>query len=160
MIIGYDAKRAFWNNTGLGNYSRFIISGISKYFPDDKLVLFTPGISSHPELISLLPSANVTIKDFGKGIKGKIRRITHFDTKHIHLYHGLSNELPFALKESTKKIVSIHDLLFLRYPSFYPYIDRNIYKWKVLSGCKKADLIIAISEQTKADLINFLNIDE
>ena len=30
MLVGYDAKRAFRNNTGLGNYSRSLISQVVK----------------------------------------------------------------------------------------------------------------------------------
>jgi len=29
MIIGFEAKRAFKNNTGLGNYSRMLICGLA-----------------------------------------------------------------------------------------------------------------------------------
>ena len=31
MRIGFDAKRAFFNNTGLGNYSRDTINILSHY---------------------------------------------------------------------------------------------------------------------------------
>tara|TARA_B100000768_G_C11145491_1_gene317977 strand:+ start:282 stop:458 length:177 start_codon:yes stop_codon:yes gene_type:complete len=33
MKIGFDAKRAFLNNTGLGNYSRDAIRVLSRSFP-------------------------------------------------------------------------------------------------------------------------------
>ena len=39
MRIGFDAKRAFLNNTGLGNYSRDTIRVLSNYFPDNKYFL-------------------------------------------------------------------------------------------------------------------------
>ena len=32
MNIGFDAKRAFTNGTGLGHYSRTLISSLAKYF--------------------------------------------------------------------------------------------------------------------------------
>ena len=67
--------------------------------------------------------------------------------------------MPSGLKNRTKKIVTIHDLIFLRYPDFYPFIDRKIYRKKFKSACKKADEIIAISEQTKKDIIEFFDID-
>ena len=44
MKIGFDAKRAFKNNTGLGNYSRMIISALADARPDIDIVLFTPYI--------------------------------------------------------------------------------------------------------------------
>ena len=42
MRIGFDAKRAFTNNTGLGNYSRDTIQILSKFYKEDKFFLYTP----------------------------------------------------------------------------------------------------------------------
>ena len=32
--LAFDAKRAFHNHTGLGNYSRFILSGLAERYAD------------------------------------------------------------------------------------------------------------------------------
>ena len=45
MKIGFDAKRAFHNNTGLGNYSRFVIDGLMKYFPQNEYFAYSPKLS-------------------------------------------------------------------------------------------------------------------
>jgi len=42
MRIGFDAKRAFKNKSGLGNYSRDLIRGLHQQFPENDYVLFTP----------------------------------------------------------------------------------------------------------------------
>ena len=42
MKIGYDAKRAFANFTGLGNYARSTISNICIVFPAHEYYLYTP----------------------------------------------------------------------------------------------------------------------
>lgn len=74
----------------------------------------------------------------------------------IDLFHGMSNELPRGIhKTPVPSVVTIHDLIFLRYPEFYKYFDRIIYRSKVKYACKAATKIIAISEQTKADIIKF-----
>ena len=49
MKIAFEAKRAFNNFTGLGNYARFVISAIDKHLDADGLLLYTPGIKDHPE---------------------------------------------------------------------------------------------------------------
>ena len=75
--------------------------------------------------------------------------------------HGLSNELPAnILKSGIKTIVTIHDLIFLRFPECYPFIDRKIYAYKFHKACINADHIIAVSECTKADIMNFYKIPE
>jgi glycosyltransferase involved in cell wall biosynthesis len=78
----------------------------------------------------------------------------------IELFHGLTAELPVGIASKTRTVVTIHDLIFLRYPEYYKSIDRWIYTKKYASACKRADLIIAISEQTKQELVSFFNTDE
>ena len=51
MRIGFDAKRAFTNNTGLGNYSRDTIRILSKSFKED-FYLYTPKKSDNFQLSS------------------------------------------------------------------------------------------------------------
>ncbi len=161
MRIGFDAKRAVSNFTGLGNYSRFVISNLMKYYPDHVYKLFIPKLLSeeHSETIhegeKLYTSKN-TRKPFWRtmGIVKDIRR------EKIQLYHGLSNELPFHIdKSGAKSIVTIHDLIFLKYPQFYKLIDRIIYNTKAKYACKVADKIIAVSECTKRDIISSYGIE-
>ena len=42
MKIGFDAKRAFLNTTGLGNYSRTLMSSLAKNYADNQYVLYYP----------------------------------------------------------------------------------------------------------------------
>ena len=44
MRIGFDAKRAFMNASGLGNYSRTLLRSLLNQYPENKYVAFTPGI--------------------------------------------------------------------------------------------------------------------
>tara|TARA_Y100000385_G_C12965081_1_gene581468 strand:+ start:143 stop:1066 length:924 start_codon:yes stop_codon:yes gene_type:complete len=97
-----------------------------------------------------------------KILKGywRSKRITKYLLKEkIQIYHGLSNELPLSIeKTNIKSVVTIHDLIFIRYPKLYSAIDRKIYFKKFKSACQRADKIIAVSEQTKKDIVNFFNI--
>jgi glycosyltransferase involved in cell wall biosynthesis len=49
-------------------------------------------------------------------------------------------------------VVTIHDLIFERYPELYGALDRRIYRWKFRSAAARARLVVAISEQTGRDL--------
>jgi glycosyltransferase involved in cell wall biosynthesis len=78
----------------------------------------------------------------------------------VEIYHGLSGEIPLGIKRTPiKTIVTIHDLIFLRFPAFYSFFDRNIHFLKFKHAAKKADVIIAISEQTKKDVVKFLKVE-
>jgi glycosyltransferase involved in cell wall biosynthesis len=162
MRIGFDAKRAFCNNTGLGNYSRFIIENILN-FKDEKIdvVAFTPKIKKG--YFDIFPKEKILSPQ--KKLMSSIWRI-HFVKKDIKakaldIFHGLSSEIPlFVNWKNTKTVVTIHDLIFLKYPQYYHFFDALIYKFKYKYACHKADKIIAISQQTKNDIINHFGIAE
>ena len=62
--------------------------------------------------------------------------------------------------QKTKMVVTIHDLIFIRYPGYFPAVDRKVYMTKVKYACRVADIVIAICEQTKKDLIEILHVPE
>ncbi len=51
----------------------------------------------------------------------------------------------------------MHDLIFERYPGQYNPIDVATYRRKAKYACKVAHKVVAISEQTKADLVTYYN---
>jgi len=168
MNIGFDSKRAFFNNTGLGNYSRDTIRILGKYFPSNKYFLYTPKIITNNRLNFIRESNNYFVRS-PKNILNKIFK-NYWRTKNIvknliddqiDIYHGLSHELPLGIeKTNIKSIVTIHDLIFIRFPHFFSSIDRKIYKYKCKSACERASKIIAVSNQTKRDIIQYLKISE
>jgi len=165
MHIGFDAKRAFKNFTGLGNYSRAVISILSNFYPDNEYFLYTPYYKPHP-LLTFSDPPNVFVRKpegFLKRFPTAWRRLGMTDDirfDKINLFHGLTAELPSGLPPKIKSVVTIHDLIFLRYPEYYKPLDRWLYTKKYKSACEQADLIIAISQQTKNDIVEFFGIDE
>ncbi len=160
MKIGFDAKRAFFNYSGLGTYSRNIILYLQKFHPDHSYHLYVPrkregmGDRLEPNQQIHFPSswAGKKFSSFWRSywLPGRL------EADEVDLYHGLSNEIPFGIhKKKIKTVVTIHDLIFLRYPQWYPPIDRRIYLRKSKYSCQAAGRIIAISEQTKQDIIDF-----
>ncbi len=162
MKIGFDAKRAAQNGTGLGNYSRFIISTLVQNDSEATCSLYVPN-RKKAGLLGRLPQTKSICTVFPPhgfwsyfpslwrtfGVTYRLKK------DGIDLYHGLSNELPLNIKKANgiKTIVTIHDLLFLRFPQGYNAIDRFIYNYKFKKACQKADHIIAVSEFTKREII-------
>ena len=163
LKIGFDAKRAFLNSSGLGNYSRTLITNLQNFYPANNYHLFT----SKNTDVYFKPNVNLKIQTpqttFDKHFPMFWRSYSAtlgFDKLGLTIYHGLSNELPQnVLKFKGKKIVTIHDLIFMRYPKLYKPLDRKIYEKKVKHACKVADVIIAVSEQTKNDIVIFFGIN-
>jgi len=166
--LGYDGKRAFFNNTGLGNYSRDTIRVVSKNFKDNKYFIYTSNNIKNKRLDFIKSNKNIYIKtpknffyksfDFLWRSKKVIDDLLH---DKIDIYHGLSNEIPYGIEVTgIKTIVTIHDLIFIRYPNLFQAFDRYIYFKKFKYACEKANKIIAVSTQTKKDIIKFFNISE
>jgi len=162
LRIGYDAKRLFNNFTGLGNYSRTLLANLSDYYPDQAYFLYTPRVVKNEETHFFLNSAlfNVHFPKRGPGGWWRSVGVKKELKKHkIQLFHGLSHEIPFGLKKTgVKSVVTIHDLIFKRYPGHYALMDRVIYDLKLKYACENADHIVAISESTKRDIMEFYDV--
>ncbi len=163
MNIGFDAKRALFNRSGLGNYSRSTIQLLSQFYPENKYYLFSAKDSR--ELFQ--PSGNQSIVETEPGLYNSFPSLwrswgihRQVKSQKLDIFHGLSNELPWSIKKtSVKSVVTIHDLIFLKHPEYYPLVDRQIYSQKFRHACRVADKIIATSEATKADIIAFFDTD-
>lgn len=174
MKIGFDAKRLFYNNSGLGNYSRAIIGSLIRFFPENEYFLYVtemPTIdNAHPESLSFLDFSCVTIRlstpdkppisiflflkavakfrpwwrTWGMGLMA--------GKDGVDVFHGLSNEMPLDLPPGVRSICTIHDVIFKEFPGYYPFIDRIIYDWKTQKALKNSGMILLTSVQTKLAL--------
>lgn len=160
MRIAFDAKRFFHNNSGLGNYSRDLVRILATYLEKNEYLLLAKNKNDKGKEILDLP--NVSFHSISKGkFSRQLKMGIDAQNLDADIFHGLSGELPLKWnKKPIKKIVTIHDLIFLHYPKFYSWIDRKIYLWKFKNAAHQADLIIAISEQTKRDIVQYLGISE
>src|SRR5690554_3294295 len=84
---------------------------------------------------------------------------THTNNK-LDVFHGLSSEIPYKKDKNTRYVVTIHELIYLRFPNLYNPLDVQIYKYKAKFACEKADKVIAVSQQTASDITRFLGIPE
>ncbi|HVI48564.1 MAG TPA: glycosyltransferase family 1 protein [Chitinophaga sp.] len=155
MKIGFDAKRAFQNNTGLGNYSRTLINSLVTGFPGHEYYLFAP------KQTDMFKAGNLPVVLPEKALHRLFRSawrsryiVEALQQHHLDIYHGLSHEIPFGIHHTgVRSVVTMHDLIFERYPSQYNPIDVITYRRKAKYACLYADRVVAISEQTKQDLI-------
>jgi glycosyltransferase involved in cell wall biosynthesis len=163
MNIGFDAKRVFHNATGLGNYSRDVLRVLHRLRPEHAYFAYTPRPGP-------LPFSGDGGRLVVRGPRGPLCRalpalwrtrgiVRDLRADGIRLFHGLSNELPLGLGAGIAGVVTIHDLIFERLPELYPPIDRRIYAAKARSAARRADVVVAVSEQTKRDLVELYGTD-
>jgi len=163
MRVGYDAKRVYLNATGLGNYSRWLIKTLATFYPANTYLLYTPKetvtprtgfLNSFSNIQTVLPIRTV-LKSWWR-TKGVVKYLMRDD---VELYHGLSHELPYGIRSSgIKSVLTVHDLIFMRFPQYFGVVSRNIYLAKLRYACRVANRIVAISERTRQDLVELLNV--
>lgn len=163
MRIGFDAKRIVRNGTGLGSYGRTLVNSLSSIDNFDQFLLYAPdeGLDDLREQIVMRPNVSFHYPAHARfrfqrdawRTKGIIKDLI---ADNITLYHGLSGELPVGIKDAgIPAVVTIHDLIFLRHPEYYKWMDVQIYKRKFYATLKEASNIIAISECTKRDILHY-----
>lgn len=164
MRIAFDAKRAFLNNTGLGQYSRNLLQALFAGYPQHQYylmatkagALFQPPVADniHTELPKGFYKAFPSLWR-SNGMRHDLSRLG------IDIYHGLSHEIPVGMpKTGISTVVTMHDLIFERYPQQYKAMDVAIYRKKFRYAALHADRVIAISTQTALDLRQFYNVPE
>jgi glycosyltransferase involved in cell wall biosynthesis len=165
MNIGLDAKRVFHNATGLGNYARDVLRILHRHRPGDVLFAYTPRPGAIPfdlggERFRVRTPRALLGRAFpalwrARGIVADLRADA------IRLYHGLSGELPLGVESAgIASVVTIHDLIFERFPELYAPLDRRIYSFKARSAVARADVVVAVSEQTRRDLVELYGVPE
>ena len=167
-IIGYDAKRIVRNRTGLGSYGRNLVNALTQVEHPKEMLLYTPD-SGYDDLSRQMKLSDGVRFVYPEHINFRIQKdmwrnkgiVKDLKRDHVDVFHGLSGELPKGLKkEGIRGLVTIHDLIFLRHPEFYHWIDVQIYRRKFLRTLKEATRIIAISECTKRDILYYGNFPE
>ena len=163
MNIGFDAKRAYHNNTGLGFFNRVLVSLLAQHYPDNEYFLFNPRPGnlfkhSFKNVHEVLPqkALHKLLKSAwrSKWVTGDLKR------HHIDLYHGPSHEIPIGIgKTGVPAVVTIHDLFPEIYPGDYKPIDVKIYRAKSKYACEHSHRIMAISEETKNHITQIYGTD-
>ncbi|MBQ8153088.1 MAG: glycosyltransferase family 4 protein [Prevotella sp.] len=180
MIIGFDAKRIVRNGTGLGSYGRTLVNDLIRRSDTDmEYLLYAPDKGRddlrqqiiegaqfrYPSFNFLQAKRLATITSILQSFNSTLWRtygiVNDLRRDGIQLYHGLSGELPIGIRKSgIRSVVTIHDLIFLRHPEYYHWIDTKLYAWKFHQTIKEADRIIAISERTKQDIMEYGHISD
>lgn len=168
MKIGFDAKKITRNLTGIGNYSRGVVEALQAAFPGNEYLLYSPTERDSEAKWRLKLSGSARFV-YPRGPLWRAMRelwrvrgvVGQAESDGIDIFHGLSNEIPFGISAAPcRTVVTIHDLIFLRLPATYAPMQRRLLAVKTRYACRHADLIVAISERTRRDIVELYGIDE
>ena len=165
MRIAIDGKRYYLNSSGLGRYSRSLVDHLLRLKDAEDLdiclyrpkgeVKFQP--KAHQRLTEL--TADYLLPGhIGNAFWRFTKLPALINSGSYDLFHGPSHVLPGRLK--CPSVVTMLDLIFIRYPRYFRTWDRNYYRISFRRSARLADHIISISKATKADLVNLFGIKE
>jgi glycosyltransferase involved in cell wall biosynthesis len=159
--IGFDALRALRNTTGLGNYSRGVLRGLRAVDARLELHLYAPAAARDPyadltaELGAQLHLPPAVWQRRGFRAMWRTFRLGRTVRRdRVDLFHGLSHEIPRDLpRTGVPSVVTFLDLIYHHHPEYFPAFDRRSYEWRYHWSAVHATAIVAISGQTRDDLI-------
>ncbi|MBK9270482.1 MAG: glycosyltransferase family 4 protein [Saprospiraceae bacterium] len=160
MEIFLDGKRFFYNHTGLGNYSRWLVQSYHQQFPEDRLVILKPG-KKQSEYDAFLKETSIGTLSY-PSMAGLARSLT--SAKWIPdkaIFHGLSAEIPLNIgRKSRNALITVHDVIFKVRPQDYRWHDRTMYDLKLKFALERISQVVAISQKTRQDLIEYYQVPE
>lgn len=156
MKIGIDASRAFTGNrTGIEEYSYQVIKHLRGKFKNDSVFLY-------------VREKHKIDFDLPRNWKAKVISFPYLWTQ-----LGLSLELLFhpidvlfvpahtvPMIHPRKTFVAIHGLEYEMVPESYSLWERLYMRWSIKLSCRWAKKIIAVSKNTKKDLMRLYKIPE
>lgn len=153
--------------TGLGNYSRLVIEKLAQEYPEERLAVYAPTLSQNPRLETIHGLSNVEwhtpkrMRNLPGAVWRSLGMAKDACADGAVIFHGLSNELPLNIRSAgVTGVVTMHDVIYRRLPYCYRKADRWLYDMKYGHSCRAAHRIIAISEATKHDVMEFYGVGE
>lgn len=147
MKIGFDARMI--GHAGIGCYIRSLLPELVKQAPLYEFVIF-----GDPEKLADISKAkNVTVRKWNMPIYSLREQLLPFSRPmDIDLFHAPHFNIPLFL--GSKMVVTVHDLIYLMFPESVPSRFAKRYaEFMIRSVLKKASRIIAVSHNTRSDML-------
>jgi glycosyltransferase involved in cell wall biosynthesis len=169
MNIGIDIRcLAEGRRTGVDEYARRTLVWLFERYPEDNFILFFNSWKNQSlDLAWATRYPNVVVKTFH--IPNKLLNLSLWYLRYPHLDTLLGGVDIFfapninflAVSKKTSLVVTAHDLSFEYFPEAFSWKQRFWHYIIDFRGLlKRADAIIAVSESTKSDLIDYYGISE
>jgi glycosyltransferase involved in cell wall biosynthesis len=168
--IGIDCTAAVHQRAGIGRYTRGVIGALAELGSKHSFVLMVAGSGGEPResgggLADLGIPENFSINElplrngFWTVVWHRLRVPFPADllTGTVDVFHSPDYLLP-PLRQG-KKVVTVHDLSFLRYPEAAEPSLRAYLSASVRRSVREADLVLGDSESTRQDVIELLGVD-
>lgn len=159
MRIGIDARPLSKQRTGVGNYIEGLVEPLLRIAPEHEFFLY-----SNRELNGQHLSERVSKRidrSFHRfpgalWLRARTGRLARRDR--IEVFWSTYPILPAGLPVGVRKIVTIYDLVWMRFPGTTSRYNLFVEKTWTRKSISEADLIVVISRSTQRDLVHSLGV--
>ncbi len=151
--IGIDARKL--EDFGIGTYVRNLVLALARIDRENQYVLFVgkDGLEGLPENFR-----QVTETSSVYSVRELYSLSWQIFRQKLDLYHATHYVLPAVLP--CRAVVTIHDIIHLLFPEFLPNRLALLYARQMIRrSLIKGSRVIAVSHNTKADLMDYFGID-
>jgi len=153
--IGIDARKL--TDFGIGTYIGQLLRGLAEIDQQNDYVVFT-GMKHKHELLDLPPNFLILPE---RSPVYSVRELFVLSWRifrlKLDLYHATHYVLPGIVP--CRAVVTIHDIIHLLYPEFLPNPLAFVYAQTMIKrSLVRGDRIIADSQNTKTDLMNYFDV--
>ncbi|HEX8684446.1 MAG TPA: glycosyltransferase family 1 protein [Ardenticatenaceae bacterium] len=156
MHIGIDARILGYRRAGIGKYTQRLIEQLALLDKENQFTI----LHSRRDSGTLVRQENFQRKTLFTPSHHRLEQwLLPLETAFtgLDLLHSPDFIPPFY--RNYKSIITVHDLAFLHFPHFVTTDSAHHYG-QIDQAVRRTDHIIAVSESTKADLINMLGVPE
>jgi glycosyltransferase involved in cell wall biosynthesis len=161
MKIGIDISCLVNPLTGIGRYTLNLVKELSKKEGPE---LFLYSHSKIPaNIVQELKNCSLKVYDHsGNKILKFIK--SHFFLPHllkkdnVYIFWGPSHKIPFFMSKKIPSIVTIHDLVYKRYPETMAFKTRFLSHIDIPHSIKKSTHILTVSLNIKEEILTEFNI--
>lgn len=154
--IAIDARKL--SDFGIGTYTRNLVRALGELDPENQYILFA-GQQGADDLEDLPDNFRMVIE---RSPSYSIRELMALSWRlfrlKVDLYHSTHYVLPAIVP--CRAVVTIHDIIHLLYPEFLPSTLAFFYAQRMIRrSLSRGDRIIAVSQNTKTDLMDYFKVD-
>ena len=160
MRIGIDARSIATNYCGVSRFCVDFMRALSKIDQDNEYVIYT----NYTRSLEIFKTNNfrekrVNIKRYSLKDHISFGKIVTGDA--LDVFHSCHSTFPLRLKSQAKKILTVHDVMAAKYSWFFErhgtikkHLAKQYFKVIMQKSIELADVIVAVSEFTKQEILS------
>jgi glycosyltransferase involved in cell wall biosynthesis len=163
QLVSFGAS---YRNAGISRYTYQLLDGLSRIESDVEFTAFINAAERKDAAGSAVGQAGrIHLIADQANTSGPLGRITweqfalpkRLKRLRADVFHGPANVLSRSVPCAS--VLTVHDLAFMRHPEFFRPTRRYYQRILTRRSAQTATLIVAVSEHTKRDLVEFFRID-